>query len=389
MDSHTATKISVRDCGIAVMRGGAGRPLVILHGASGAGSWLSYMADLALRHDVIVPEHPGFGGSDTPGWLDTIPDLANFYLDFLDRLDLNDVDLVGFSLGGWIAAELAARNTRRLASLTLVAAAGIHVKGVEQVDPFLLGDEQRIETGKKTMIWSLAGLAIALFAHDFVFIFLDQESFLDAPFVIGSGGVRSAAALGAAGALAEHGIRPELIVGCSSGALMGATLALGVVNSGIPFLSFAMAARILRRHAENPERLFVAGLLHELGALLIYTQRPDEARAAIERSRETGVPLHAAERELLGLDHAEVGAALLQQDHRLVAEIAAAATVLFRQADAQQAVGTGVAPGVRAHQAGLAKLGRARHPAIVHEASHAVLQHAVLLGHPDRREKGQ
>ncbi len=47
-------------------------------------------------------------------------------------------------------------------------------------------------------------------------------------FVIGSGGVRSAAALGVAGALAEHGIRPDLIVGCSSGALMGAVLAQGV-----------------------------------------------------------------------------------------------------------------------------------------------------------------
>ncbi len=73
------------------------------------------MADLAARHDVIVPEHPGFGASDTPDWLDTIPDLANFYLDFLDQLDLKSVDLVGFSLGGWIAAELAVRNTQRLA----------------------------------------------------------------------------------------------------------------------------------------------------------------------------------------------------------------------------------------------------------------------------------
>ena len=127
-----------------MMRGGAGRPLLILHGAGGMGSWAPYMADLATRHDVIVPEHPGFGASDTPDWLDTIPDLANFYLDVLDQLDLQNVDLVGFSIGGWIAAELAARNTRRLASLTLVAAAGIHVKGVEQVDTFLRNDEQRI-----------------------------------------------------------------------------------------------------------------------------------------------------------------------------------------------------------------------------------------------------
>jgi pimeloyl-ACP methyl ester carboxylesterase len=145
MADHSTSKITVRGCSIGMMRGRAGRPLLILHGAGGAGRWLPYMADLAARHDVIVPEHPGFGASDTPDWLDTIADLANFYLDVLDQLDLNDVDLVGFSLGGWVAAELAVRNTRRLASLTLVAAAGIHVKGIAQVDSFLLNDEQRIQ----------------------------------------------------------------------------------------------------------------------------------------------------------------------------------------------------------------------------------------------------
>jgi pimeloyl-ACP methyl ester carboxylesterase len=144
MAEHTSTELAVRGCNITLRRGGAGRPLLFLHGAGGAGNWLPYMADLAARHDVLVPEHPGFGQSDTPDWLDTIPDLANFYLDFLDQLDLRNVDLVGFSLGGWIAAELAARNTSRLASLTLVAAAGIHVKGVAQVDSFLRNDEQRV-----------------------------------------------------------------------------------------------------------------------------------------------------------------------------------------------------------------------------------------------------
>jgi len=144
MPDHTNSKLAVRGCNITMMRGGAGRPLLMLHGAGGAGIWLPYMADLAARHDVIVPEHPGFGASDTPDWLDTIPDLANFYLDFLDQLDLKNVNLVGHSLGGWIAAELAARNTSRLASLTLVAAAGIHVKGIAQVDSFLQNDEQRV-----------------------------------------------------------------------------------------------------------------------------------------------------------------------------------------------------------------------------------------------------
>jgi pimeloyl-ACP methyl ester carboxylesterase len=126
------------------MRRGAGRPLLMLHGASDAGLWLPAMTDLAGRHDVIVPEHPGFGASDTPDWLDTISDLANFYLDFLGAQGLSGVDLVGFDLGGWIAADLAVRDTRRLASLTLVGAAGIHVKDADGIDPFLRTDEQYV-----------------------------------------------------------------------------------------------------------------------------------------------------------------------------------------------------------------------------------------------------
>src|SRR5256885_12674725 len=102
------------------------------------------MARLAKKFDLIGPEHPGFGASDTPAWLDTIGDLANFYLDFLDQLDLRGVHLVGSSLGGWIAADLAVRNPTRLASLTLIGAAGIYVEGVEQVDTFRSNDEQRI-----------------------------------------------------------------------------------------------------------------------------------------------------------------------------------------------------------------------------------------------------
>ncbi|HYJ44927.1 MAG TPA: alpha/beta fold hydrolase, partial [Xanthobacteraceae bacterium] len=123
MADHSASTISIRDCRIRVMRGGSGSPMLFLHGGGGAGTWLPFMSRLAATFDVIVPEHPGFGGSDTPPWLDTVPDLANFYLDFFEELGLDGVHLVGQSLGGWVAAELAVRNTSRLASLTLVAAA--------------------------------------------------------------------------------------------------------------------------------------------------------------------------------------------------------------------------------------------------------------------------
>jgi pimeloyl-ACP methyl ester carboxylesterase len=145
MTEPTTTRISVRGCNITMRRGGAGRPLLYLHGGGGAG-WLPFMTDLAAHHDVLMPEHPGFGASDTPDWLDTIADLARFYLDLIDQLDLQNVDLVGHSLGGWIAAELAARNTRRLGSLTLIGSAGIHVPGVAQVDTFLANDEQLIRS---------------------------------------------------------------------------------------------------------------------------------------------------------------------------------------------------------------------------------------------------
>jgi pimeloyl-ACP methyl ester carboxylesterase len=144
MADHSVVTMTVRDCRIRMMRGGSGSPMLFLHGGGGMGIWLPCMAKLARKFDVIAPEHPGFGESDTPEWLDTIGDLANFYLDFLDQLDLRGVHLIGSSLGGWVAAELAVRNSTRLASLTLIGAAGIHVEGVEQVDTFLSSEQQRI-----------------------------------------------------------------------------------------------------------------------------------------------------------------------------------------------------------------------------------------------------
>jgi pimeloyl-ACP methyl ester carboxylesterase len=140
---YSTTEVAVRGCRVRLMRGGAGSPLFILHGAGGA-AWLPFMQALATQFEVIAPEHPGFGESATPDWLDNVHDLAYFYLDTLQQLKLDGVHLVGLSLGGWIAAELAVRSTHRLASLTLAGAAGLYVDGVEQMDPFLRTEEQRL-----------------------------------------------------------------------------------------------------------------------------------------------------------------------------------------------------------------------------------------------------
>lgn len=144
MGGCTISFIELAGCRLRVMRGGAGPVLLVLHGGGGADTWLPYMEKLAQRFEVIVPEHPGFGGSEIPPWLERVSDLANFYLEFLARLELRQVHLVGLSLGGWIAADLALRDASRLASLTLVDAAGIHVPGVSALDPFMSNDEQSI-----------------------------------------------------------------------------------------------------------------------------------------------------------------------------------------------------------------------------------------------------
>src|ERR1700744_1850571 len=97
----------VANCNISLRRAGIGDPLLFLHGASGASQWLPFMDELSKHFELFVPEHPGFGRSATPPWLDNVAGLAYFYLDFVEALGLKKVHLMGLSLGGWIAAELA------------------------------------------------------------------------------------------------------------------------------------------------------------------------------------------------------------------------------------------------------------------------------------------
>lgn len=144
MAEHTSETMTLAGCEIEVLRGGKGPPLVFLHGAGGAHNWMPYMDRLAEHHKVYIPSHPGWGRSDTPDWLDGMGDLAYFYLDFLDAVGEDGVHLVGNSLGGWLALEVAVRATNRIRSLTLVSAAGIHIEGVPKGDIFLWDADERV-----------------------------------------------------------------------------------------------------------------------------------------------------------------------------------------------------------------------------------------------------
>ena len=143
MADHVTEQLTIGDCTIQTMKGGDGPTLLYLHGAGGSKGWLPFMDQLSERFSLLAPDHPGFGASDTPGWLDGMTDLVFFYLDFLEQLDLHDIHLVGHSMGGWLAAELAVRGTGRFRTLTLVSSAGIRVPGVPMGDLFMWSAEEK------------------------------------------------------------------------------------------------------------------------------------------------------------------------------------------------------------------------------------------------------
>jgi pimeloyl-ACP methyl ester carboxylesterase len=135
--------IDINGCRLSLQRGGKGAPLIYLHGTDGLAEWPAILDTLAERFDVIVPDHPGFGASEIPAWIDDVSDVAYLYLDAIEQLKLSGLHVVGQSLGGWIALEMAVRSTQRLRSLTLISAAGIHVKGVPKADIFMIDPEDQ------------------------------------------------------------------------------------------------------------------------------------------------------------------------------------------------------------------------------------------------------
>lgn len=140
-------QINIGGSEIHFLKGGVGEPLLILHGAGGHRGWLKYNEALARRFTLYVPSHPGYDKSERPSWLETISDMASFYLWFLDELKLDSVRLMGFSMGGWIAAEMAVMCPHNLERLVLVDPVGIKPTDGEIADVFLISPEEVMELG--------------------------------------------------------------------------------------------------------------------------------------------------------------------------------------------------------------------------------------------------
>jgi pimeloyl-ACP methyl ester carboxylesterase len=120
---------------LALREAGSGPPLLFLDGPLGA-TWSSAHDRLAERFRVLAPDAPGTGGSESCDWLAGADDLAFLYLDLLDALGLERVRLVGVSVGGWVAAEMAVFGAARVERLVLTDAAGLRVAGGPVADPF-------------------------------------------------------------------------------------------------------------------------------------------------------------------------------------------------------------------------------------------------------------
>src|SRR5437870_3773470 len=111
MSALTARIVDLRpDLSITLTEAGTGRPVLILHGGGGPFTVAGIADHLAATMHTITPTHPGWNGTERPDWLAGISDIAQAYLDYVGSDDLRDVLVIGSSLGGWIAAEMAIRD---------------------------------------------------------------------------------------------------------------------------------------------------------------------------------------------------------------------------------------------------------------------------------------
>jgi pimeloyl-ACP methyl ester carboxylesterase len=120
---------------VRLLRAGSGPPLLFLH-AAGGGGWTPFLDGLSRSFDVLAPDHPGFDESEQTEEMEGVDDLVYHYLRLLDLLGLETVTLVGASLGGWIAAEIAVHSPERVERLVLMSPAGLRMPEAPPADLF-------------------------------------------------------------------------------------------------------------------------------------------------------------------------------------------------------------------------------------------------------------
>jgi pimeloyl-ACP methyl ester carboxylesterase len=127
-------RVEIAGVSLEVLMAGEGPPLLFLHGGDYFAQHRAFIEELTRHWRVVVPRHPGFGGSERPDGFRTVHDLAYLYLDLLDRQNLRNVMLAGSSFGGWIALEMCVRCVDRIGRLALIDSLGVKFGGREERD---------------------------------------------------------------------------------------------------------------------------------------------------------------------------------------------------------------------------------------------------------------
>jgi pimeloyl-ACP methyl ester carboxylesterase len=142
VSAPTEKFITVAEVETHLRSGGGGEPVLFLHGVGTADIWLPFHDELSGKYTVYSPDHPGFGRSSLPDWMDSMDDFIIHYAMLLDELKLDKVKLIGYSLGGWMAAEFASFFPDRVEKLVLIDSAGLRVPGAPITDLFAMSPEQ-------------------------------------------------------------------------------------------------------------------------------------------------------------------------------------------------------------------------------------------------------
>src|ERR1017187_970326 len=89
---------------LALVRGGSGKPLLILHDELGYPGWMGWNEKLAQDRTLLIPQQPGYGKTPRIDWIMNYRDLGGFYAQVLREMKLEPIDVIGFSAGGYLAA---------------------------------------------------------------------------------------------------------------------------------------------------------------------------------------------------------------------------------------------------------------------------------------------
>ena len=143
------TRVPLAGQELLVLEAGQGKPLLLLHEELGNPGPLVWQREITQKRKLVVPLHPGFGRTERYGWVASMRDLACLYGRYLREQKLSPIDVIGFSLGGWLAAEMIANDPALFSKMVLVGATGIRPAEGEILDLFMVTGQAYLQASVK------------------------------------------------------------------------------------------------------------------------------------------------------------------------------------------------------------------------------------------------